>query len=85
MDGFLQIELPPVISVFPRFNLLQNLVGCPHLELNIPIVVATSLFVSLKLVSTLRWSATKHLIHVIGQMRVARETVLVGMKYSIRG
>ncbi len=39
-DGFLQIGLPPFIIVFPRFNRLQNLEDCPHLEHLIPIVVA---------------------------------------------
>jgi hypothetical protein len=31
-NNFLTIELPPRIGVFVIFNLLQNLVDCPHLE-----------------------------------------------------
>jgi hypothetical protein len=28
LEGFLQIELPPIIAVFA--SLIQNLVNCPH-------------------------------------------------------
>jgi hypothetical protein len=62
---FLHTVLSPIISVFLRLNLLQNLGGCPHFEHLIPIVVAHYFFCHLETGVAFKMTATNQHIHVI--------------------